>query len=150
MQLITDNTNLYAEQVLSEEKYEKYVKMTEMELQAYFGFMLLMGINHLPSLYDYWKRDTTYFAPIASRITRTRFLEISRFLHFVDNSLFNPTSSTENDRIWKVRPVIDELSKRFLDVYSTHQANGIDEAMIPFKGRSTLKQYLPMKPIKRV
>ena len=149
MPLITDNTNLYAEQVLSEEKYEKYVKMTEMELQAYFGFMLLMGINHLPSLYDYWKRDTTYFAPIASRITRTRFLEISRFLHFVDNSLFNPTSSSENDRIWKVRPVIDELSKRFLDVYSTHQANSIDEAMIPFKGRSTLKQYLPMKPIKR-
>jgi len=27
--------------------------------------------------------------------------------------------------------------------------NAVDEAMIPFKGRSSLKQYMPMKPVKR-
>ena len=30
-----------------------------------------------------------------------------------------------------------------------HCQLSIDEAMIPFKGRSTMKQYLPLKPVKR-
>ena len=150
IQLIVDNTNLYAEQVLSPENYLKFEKVTSLEIQAYFGFMLLMGINQLPCLYDYWRTDTTYFAPIASRITRARFLEISRFLHFVNNESYTtPQSDPQYDRIWKVRPVIDVLSKTFLDVYTPHATNSIDEAMIPFKGRSALKQYIPLKPIKR-
>ena len=48
-----------------------------------------------------------------------------------------------------MRPVIDVLSKTFLDVYTPHATNSIDEAMIPSKGRSALKQYIPLKPIKR-
>ena len=72
IQLIFDNMNLYAEQVLSPENYLKFEKVTSLEIQAYFGFMFLMGINKLPCLYDYWRTETTYFAPIASRITRAR------------------------------------------------------------------------------
>ena len=148
--MIADKTNLFAEQVLSSEAFQKFVPVTTEEIQAYFGFMLLMGINKLPCLYDYWKKDTTYFAPITERIPRRRFLEIARFLHFVDNSVYTiPRTDPQYDRIWKIRPVIDVLSKTFLETYTPHSVNSIDEAMIPFKGRSALKQYLPMKPIKR-
>ena len=136
--------------MLSADAFEKFDLVTPHEIQAYFGFMLLMGINKLPCLYDYWKKDMTYFAPVADRIPRRRFLEISRFLHFVDNSSYTlQRTDPQYDRVWKIRPVIDVLSKTFLDVYTPHSSNSIDEAMIPFKGRSTLKQYLPMKPIKR-
>ena len=34
-------------------------------------------------------------------------------------------------------------------MYSPHSQLSVDEAMIPFKGRSSMKQYLPMKPVKR-
>ena len=146
IQLIADNTNLYAEQVLSAENYLKFEKVTSIEIQAYFGFMFLVGINQLPCLYDYWRADTTHFAPVASRITRARFLEISRFLHSVNNDSYTtPQSDPQYDRIWKVRPVIDVLSKTFLDVYTPHATN---EAMIPFKGRSSFKQYIPLKHYK--
>ena len=53
------------------------------------------------------------------------------------------------DRLWKLRPVITALSKSFVDSYSPHSCMAIDEAMIPFKGRSAMKQYVPKKPIKR-
>ena len=66
--LIVEQTNLYASQVMDPthyEKwtvmdpthYEKWTKVTAEEILAYFGFMILMGINHLPSLADYWKLD---------------------------------------------------------------------------------------------
>ena len=53
------------------------------------------------------------------------------------------------DRLGKIRPVIDAVNKAFLEAYNPHCENSIDEAMIKFMGRSTIKQYLPLKPIKR-
>ena len=49
----------------------------ESDILVLLGFAILVGINQLPSLADYWKKD---------QITRDRFLQIWRFLHFVDNS----------------------------------------------------------------
>ena len=50
---------------------------------TYFGFMILLGINHLPAIADYWKLDPTYrYRPIADKITRDRFVEITRYLLF--------------------------------------------------------------------
>ena len=37
----------------------------------------------------------------------------------------------------------------FVEVYNPHSVCSIDEAMIHFKGRSTMKQYLPQTPVKR-
>ena len=42
-----------------------------------------------------------------------------------------------------------KLQKRFLEMYHPHCENAIDEAMIPFQVRSSLKQYMPAKPVKR-
>ena len=52
-------------------------------------------------------------------------------------------------RIGKVQPIIDMIKERFTDLYNHSQNVSIDEAMIPFKGRSSLKQYMPLKPVKR-
>ena len=41
------------------------------------------------------------------------------------------------------------VADRFLTLYQPNCENAIDEAMIPFQGRSCLKQYMPAKPIKR-
>ena len=36
---------------------------------------------------------------------------------------------------------------RLWTVYNLHRDVSVFEAMVPFKGRSTLKQYMPMKPV---
>ena len=147
---IVEQSNLYAEQVMGQEKYASWEKITTEELRAYLGFCILMGVTHLPALDDYWSTDPTlHYSPIADRISRDRFREITRYLHFVDNTTLPERGSPGYDRLGKVRPVIDHLSERFTDLYEPHKEVAVDEAMIKFTGRSSVKQYMPMKPIKR-
>ena len=120
-------------------KYLLWNKITVEELKAFLGFCILIGINSLPALKDYWKRDPAFhYASIADRITRDRFMEIPRYLHFVDNDTLSQRDSPSYDRLGKVRPLINHFSETFKSVYLPHK----------FTGRSSLKQYMPMKPIK--
>lgn len=147
---IVEQSNLYAKEVMGDDKYSSWEKITSEELKAYFGFCILMGINRLPAIDDYWSSDQVlHYSPIADRIPRDRFREISRYLHFADNSTLEPRGSPGHDRLGKVRPVINHLSQRFSDLYKPHREVSVDEAMIKFTGRSSVKQYMPMKPIKR-
>ena len=147
---IVEQSNLYAKEVMGDIKYESWTKITVEEIKAYFGFMLLMGMVPLPSLEDYWKKDPVFhYLPIADHISRDRFRDISRYLHFVNNSTLVPRGQPGHDRLGKVSPVINHLFQRFSDLYNPHCELAVDEAMIKFQGRSSLKQYMPMKPIKR-
>lgn len=53
------------------------------------------------------------------------------------------------DKLYKLRPVLHELSNNFKNCMAPSREVSTDESMIKFKGRSSLKQYLPKKPIKR-
>ena len=115
---IVDQSNRYANQVLGDEEFSKWRRVTVEELKAFLGFHILMAINHLPSVDDYWRRDPLlHYAPVADRITRDRFRELSRYLHFADNDTLVPRESPGYDRLGKVRRVIDHLSKKFEDLY---------------------------------
>ena len=54
---MVEQTNLYAKEVMGEEKYSAWSKITREELRAYLRFSILMSINHLPALDDYWSTD---------------------------------------------------------------------------------------------
>ena len=86
---------------------------------------------------------------MASRISRDRFFELHRYLHFADNSSLSPPGDPGYNKVGKVQPVIDHLGEAFRSVYCLPQNVSVDEAMIPFKGRSSLKQYIPLKLVKR-
>ena len=60
-----------------------------------------------------------------------------------------PRGEDGHDRLGKVRPLIDHLSTKFAETYEPHRDVAVDEAMIKFQGRSSLKQYMPLKPTKR-
>ncbi len=77
LQYIVEQTNLYAFQCMGEELYQTWEKVTVIEVEAFMGFMILMGIVKLPSLSDFWSKDpTNHYSPIAERMSRTRFFEL--------------------------------------------------------------------------
>ena len=150
MSEIVCQTNLYAKQTMPDNQYEGWCELTVPELRAYFGFCILMGIVKLPSLDDYWKKDLRlHYDPVASRITRDRFRDIRRYLHLVDNDTLPPPGTPGSDRLAKVRPLFEAVNSKCQTLYQPHRDVAVDEAMLKFQGRSSLKQYLPLKPVKR-
>ena len=146
---IVVESNRYAAQCMGE-LFENWKPITVEELCAYFGFMILMGIVRLPRFDDYWRKDAIYhYSPVASRITRDRFRELKKYLHFANNSTLAAPQTPGYDKLGKIRPIITMLGDQFAAVCSAAKDISIDEAMIPFKGRSSLKQYMPLKPTKR-
>jgi hypothetical protein len=66
---------------------------------------------------DYWRKNRVYhYGPIADRIARDRYREISRYLHYVDNTTLAPRGSPTYDRIGKVHPLLQHLQSRFAEV----------------------------------
>ena len=120
------------------------------ELKAYFGFKILMGLYPKPAVRDYWRQDPFVgYIPISDRISRDRFTDLDRFLHFANNETLPSRGEPGYDRLGKVREVMDKVNKNFQTVYKPHREISMDEAMIPFQGHSQLKQYMPAKPVKR-
>ena len=80
------------------EKYDKWTKIIAEEFKAFLSFSLLMGINHLPGLDNYWSKDPCLrYAPVANRNSRDGFQEISRYLRFVDNDTQVPRGEEGHD-----------------------------------------------------
>ena len=132
------------------ERFSTWQQITVDKLLAYMGMMILMEIAQPPSIRDYWQKSAAYhYMPVASRITRNRLCELRRYLHFVDNATLLQPGTPGYNKLGKIRPILTMLSERLVAVYNPAKEIGVGEAMIPFKGRSSLKQYLPLKPIKR-
>ena len=110
---IRDKSNRYASQVLA-----KFTPITAKEVEAFIGFQFLMGLNRKPSISDYWSKNPVYrYPPIADRISRDRYREISRYLHFVDNTTLAPPGTEGYNRLGKVRPLLNYLTERFKIIY---------------------------------
>ena len=83
MATIVQETNRYVRHVLGDAADSKWVDVTVEDICEFLGFALLMGINKLPQLHQYWNTDPAYrYLHIAERIPRDRFFAIRRFHHF--------------------------------------------------------------------
>lgn len=141
-QNILYQTNLYITQCM-----KTVPNVSLRELLSFLGINIIMGYHELPSWTDYWSCDPDLSVPFASSaLPRNRFAQILSNIHVNDNATV-PNNNT--DKLYKLRPLINQLNSNFVKLYNVSQRVSIDESMILFKGRSSLKQYNPMKPIKR-
>ena len=82
-------------------------------------------------------------------MSRIRFQQIFRFFHLSTSSKqVHSIHQPGYDRLFKVRKFLDLVSPKFEQEYIPHKQVTIDEAMIPFKGRLSFKQYMKDKPVK--
>ena len=74
-------------------------------------------------------------------MARDRFELLLKFWHFSDNNKYH----SNQDRLFKLKPLLDLLKARFSSVHIPGAVVTIDETMIPWRGRLSFKQYIPGK-----
>lgn len=134
---LVQETNLYSVQTTAAS-----LNVTDSEIDQFIGVYLLMGLVQMPSVRNYWEKETR-FAHIADIMPRNRFKKIMRLLHSTDNS--NASDEVKLDKVWKIRPWLNLLQENFLTV-QPEKLNSVGEIMVSFTGRCPIKQYLPAKP----
>ncbi|XP_063613725.1 piggyBac transposable element-derived protein 3-like [Penaeus indicus] len=138
---IVYQTNLYSVQK------GRAISLSKDEFYVFLGINIVMGYHKLPGLHHYWATaEDLGVRPIREAMARDRFMSILSKLHLNDNSKMNPNNK---DKLYKLRPLIENLNRIFLDIRSPGEQLSVDESMIRFKGRCSFKQYNPMKAIKR-
>lgn len=98
----------------------------------------------------YWSnREDLKCDIVRNTFSRDRFRQINRSIHLSENDKAPKKNSEKYDRMFKIRTFINLINIRFKKNMSESPNYSIDESMIKFKGRSSSKQYMPLKPIKR-
>ncbi|XP_069163882.1 piggyBac transposable element-derived protein 4-like [Procambarus clarkii] len=112
---------------------------------AYFDEPLMEHVVHETNrlaadlIEDYWTKDNAVPTPLFGKyMSRDRFLLILRCIHFANNA-----DETQDDRLWRVRHVLNDLIGDFRDYYVPAQKLVIDESLVLFIGRAAFKQYIP-------
>lgn len=99
-----------------------------------------MGIKKLPSYKDYWSSNIQLKDQyISSLMPPKKFQWFLSNLHVNDNNLQPQISDPNIDKLYKIRPFLDHLSNIFLQCMNPNEFQSIDESMIKFKGRSSMK-----------
>ena len=91
-----------------------------------------MGPCTLPSIEAYQSTSPFYNVPFwQTAMNRNRFQLVLRCLHVTDNSL----EVNKEDRLYKVRPVVDHLNTTMLQNYEPSQNIRVNESMLLWRGR---------------
>lgn len=148
----------YFLQYLPEEVYEKMadtmnrthveqsgrsLNVSAGELRTFFGISLAMSCLAYPQIQMYWKKKTRV-PLIANNMARNRYFKLRRRLQLVNELDVTDEEKTE-DLLWRIRPLVSCLLEGCRKLPRPEHVC-IDEQMIPFTGRTQLKQFVPRKP----
>ncbi|CAF3328201.1 unnamed protein product [Rotaria socialis] len=122
----------------------KSVRISEIEMPQFIGILIMTGIYCFPKQGFFWM-NTTRVESISSVMSRDRFLEIKKYVHVVDNSKQLNRNDPNFDRAHKLRPLLNIVKENFIKIDKEEKLS-VDEQIIPFKGKSIMKQHMPNKP----
>ena len=134
-------SELYARQCNATSKFEVDIQ----ELELFFAVLMISGYSSLPRRDMYWSLDADITNPaVAEAMSRNRFRDILKNLHFADN-----TKMSADDKFAKVRPLIDHLNERCIKLLPPDVEHvDVDESMIPYYSHHGCKQRIQGKPIR--
>lgn len=136
-QTLTAETNRYAEQVIEGESAKKkkiddaWYRVTVDEMKVYIALSIIMTQVKKPCVQMNWSKRAIIYTPIYEQtMPYRRFLAITRFLHFANND-----DSNKNDKMTKVRNMVQYFNDKFEELYTPEEDMSIDESLMKFKGR---------------
>lgn len=142
---IAQCTNERLAMLLALEKKINIPPTNPYEIMIVLGCYLVMSYNRVPALVHYWSSNPSLGNQVIKEaISRNRFQLLSAKMYF--NTVAKPNNASKT---YYEDQVVECLKAKFQSARGDSTYQSIDEAMVKFKGRSALKQYLPLKPTKR-
>jgi len=134
-----EQTNLYCVH-----KTGRTLNTNKNELEHFLDIHIMAGIVNIPSYRMYW--TDTRLEPTADVMSRNWFDTTRKYFHINDNSTMKARDDPEYDKLFTVRQFVNSIKSSFQEI-EVEEYNSVDE-LIPFKGRSSPKQYVRNKPHK--
>jgi hypothetical protein len=116
--------------------------MTRSDLLHYISCLFYMGMHREILRDDYWSSSSR----LASVMSKTRFDQLHRYLHIRDKH--KEPQTAQEGFYWKVEPIATIIRKNCQQNWLPATHISIDEAMLPFSGRSEDTVGIKNKPIK--
>ncbi|KAG8234292.1 hypothetical protein J437_LFUL015017 [Ladona fulva] len=118
-------------------------------IRKFIGILLFIGYHSLPQEQLYWCEDEDMDVQCVRQcMSRNRYLQIKWYLHVSDNSELESIAPQERDKLFKIRPIIDQQNEKFLQYGVFSENVSIDEQMVRYYGHYYLKQFIRGKPIR--
>lgn len=125
---------------------QKFQKVSPHEVVQWIGLILAHALSPCKRMDLHWSTNEVGVLPVGTFnkvMSRDRFRDISRFIHFTDNK--DPAAPT--DRAWKVRSVLSVLEKSFKEGYVLGSRVAIDEGVLPSHNRrNPTRTFMKDKP----
>lgn len=116
------------------------------EIKSFVGILILSGYLKLPRQNMYWENAMDSGIDIVKNaMSYKRYKEIKRYIHLNDNFKLN-----KEDKVAKLRPMIDRLNKNFKKYGFFDKTISIDEQMVPYYGLHSAKVFIKSKPVRFV
>ena len=116
------------------------------DYKAFCAILLLSGYRPVPRQHQYWSADADLRCDIVKNsMTKNRFCTLKQFLHFNNNDLISPECT---DKLYKIRPLLDLCNRNFQKLGFFETSLSVDEKMVRYYGRHSIKQFLYGKPIR--
>nr|XP_034194807.1 piggyBac transposable element-derived protein 4-like [Osmia lignaria] len=142
--IVVTQTNLYAEQIMDNGRKrldDGWFSVTKDQILAYFALCVLMSQVKKATIQMYWSKREVIETPVFGKVMPLkRFTQILRCLHFSNN-----VRDCNNDRLYKIRPIINYWNHKFDKMYTPEKDKSIDESLMRYKGRLSYKQFNPSK-----
>lgn len=118
--------------------------LTPEEIKVFIGILIVSGYNWLPGKRYYWENGADVRNNLVyNAMRRDRFIQIMKYIHLADNNFPNL-----QDKMWKLRPLMNILQEKFHEQFRPEQHLDFDESMIPYYGKHSCKQFIRGKPIR--
>lgn len=130
--------------ILAEKKGKEITPTDAQEIMVVVGVLLVMSFNRVPHMAMYWSKNKSLRnETIATAISRDRFMLLHSKLYFN-----HPSKPNGAEKTYYTRELISCLVYTFNRYRAEASHQSIDEFMVKFKGRTSMKQYVPIKPVK--
>lgn len=120
-------------------KHGASINAKKEEILNLIALEIITGTIGYPRLDMYWSKATA-IPSFRQSMTRNRF-------HQLRNNLKFATDTNSNDKLHKIRPLLQMFYKKIHTIPKDEHLC-VDEMMVPFKGKTAMRQYMPKKPIK--